>query len=574
MKRLYTLLLLSIFLLAGCSGSGDAAKGGKPDQPPPGVPKELTNKERLQYSEELVKLFDQFYAPLSWKAELNGLVFDDVSEKLLGNARRVLIPEDDFLSALFSYVASFDDAHVSIAVSSPKSAELPVKFEAIGEDIVIREIDREIISEEDFPFSAGDVLVSFDGNPTDKLLDNLGRYETVGYEPAQRRLLARRISSRMGSYMPEVPGGVAKLRIYSWERDSEEESYLSWLTWGDEEESLADPSTPIKDFKRIQIKKNPLDSLRQSVPSWINFAASDFETYEPFFQLWDNFNSRHSIEDSPYFSGTFELEGKTIGYLRIPTWMPYELEGDINFFLSEIDFFEKTTDALIVDQTNNLGGMICLGELFSGFFIDEPIQSVIFQVRASDYSIKMFEAMIEYSCEDENSDDCTVAKNLLNAINEAVAVGDELTKPMPLCQPDGMVYPVVDSNNNIVTYTKPVLMLSNELSMSTADMVPAILKDASRVTTFGSRTMGAGGSVGQVAIGDDAGWAISITQSIAVRPKEVETVDGIKTRYLENVGVEPDIEYIITLDDFFSDYVLYRNAVDQAVLSMLNNSEK
>ncbi|MBT3182549.1 MAG: hypothetical protein HN337_08600 [Deltaproteobacteria bacterium] len=570
MKRLYLLTFMAVFLLAGCSGSGSSPKGGKPDQPPPGSPKDFTREERLKYSETLVALFDDFYAPLSWKEDLNSLAYDDISESLLGKARRTVIQEEDFLSSLFSFIASFDDAHVSLAILSPKSAELPVSFEAIGDDIVVREVDRSILSESEFPFYPGDLLKSFDGMTTEKLLEELGRYETFGYEPAQRRWLARRISSRAGAYQPEVPEGVAKLKIHSWMRDDDEDVSLSWLTWGNEEESLTHPSTPIKNFKSAPIEKNPLDILRQGVPSWIRGQAEDFETFEPFFSVWNNFKSRYSSEESVYYSGTFMLEGKTIGFLRIPSWMPADPSEDLDFLSKEIAFYEKNTDALIIDQTNNLGGNICFGELFAGFFINEPIQSVIFQIRTSDIWTQQLEMMVEYSCEEEGSNDCIVAKNFLSAIDEAAARGDELTNPMPLCAYDGTIYPFVDANHKTITYTKPVMMLNNEISMSTADMVPAILQDAGRVTMFGSRTMGAGGSVQGVSIGDDEDWFITITQALAVRPNEIETQDGIRTRYLENIGVEPDIQYLITLDDFFSDYVLYRNAVDQSILSLLD----
>ena len=46
-----------------------------------------------------------------------------------------------------------------------------------------------------------------------------------------------------------------------------------------------------------------------------------------------------------------------------------------------------------------------------------------------------------------------------------------------------------------VSYTKPLMVLTDEFSASGADMFPAIIQSNNRGPLFGMRTMGAGGSV-------------------------------------------------------------------------------
>ena len=47
-----------------------------------------------------------------------------------------------------------------------------------------------------------------------------------------------------------------------------------------------------------------------------------------------------------------------------------------------------------------------------------------------------------------------------------------------------------------------------------------------------------------------------------------------ETNYLENTGVWPEIEYKITYDDFMSDFQFYRDAMIEAVLSLIDNKVK
>ena len=46
-----------------------------------------------------------------------------------------------------------------------------------------------------------------------------------------------------------------------------------------------------------------------------------------------------------------------------------------------------------------------------------------------------------------------------------------------------------------IAYTKPLMVMVDEFSASGADMFPAIIQDNHRGSIFGTRTMGAGGSV-------------------------------------------------------------------------------
>lgn len=151
---------------------------------------------------------------------------------------------------------------------------------------------------------------------------------------------------------------------------------------------------------------------------------------------------------------------------------------------------------------------------------------------------------------------------------QRIAEGKLLTEPIAYCNVSGTYEP------QATTYTKPLLVLINEFSISAGDFFPAYLKDNEIGTFFGSRTNGAGGSVRSFGPFGYFDLAINYTSTLAWRRKEVTTKNGIKTHYLEGVGVSPDIEYEITMDDFLNDYKDYKAAVEKALLDLIEKNNE
>jgi hypothetical protein len=114
-------------------------------------------------------------------------------------------------------------------------------------------------------------------------------------------------------------------------------------------------------------------------------------------------------------------------------------------------------------------------------------------------------------------------------------------------------------------FTRPILVLINELSISCGDFFPAILQDNKRAVLFGVRTSGAGGYVQEQEFHNSLGISkIRITSSIAVR------ANG---RPIENLGVSPDIRYKITADDIRNGYGGYAAAVNKAMAEVMGGGD-
>ena len=72
--------------------------------------------------------------------------------------------------------------------------------------------------------------------------------------------------------------------------------------------------------------------------------------------------------------------------------------------------------------------------------------------------------------------------------------GKALTGSLPLCTSSLVRDPLLDRDGNPIAYAKPLMMLIDEFSTSTADSVPGMIADARRGQLYGMRTNGAGGN--------------------------------------------------------------------------------
>ncbi|MBM3764727.1 MAG: hypothetical protein FJW32_04985, partial [Acidobacteria bacterium] len=116
------------------------------------------------------------------------------------------------------------------------------------------------------------------------------------------------------------------------------------------------------------------------------------------------------------------------------------------------------------------------------------------------------------------------------------------TGPIPLDDLSIERAPLTLPNGDVIAYAKPLMLLVDEMSASAADIFAATIQDNQRGALYGWRTMGAGGNVTTWNAGSYSQGFASLTESLMSRSQEVVTRDFPRTRYVENVGVRPDIE--------------------------------
>ena len=89
----------------------------------------------------------------------------------------------------------------------------------------------------------------------------------------------------------------------------------------------------------------------------------NFGSPVPIYGLPAGFRLRLAGGASEFFvTGTYMAEGKTIGFIRIPSYWPPSSALMTQIFEREIAFFQDNTDGLVIDDLRNPGGIVAFGE--------------------------------------------------------------------------------------------------------------------------------------------------------------------------------------------------------------------
>ncbi|HEY8279088.1 MAG TPA: S41 family peptidase, partial [Bdellovibrionota bacterium] len=320
-----------------------------------------------------------------------------------------------------------------------------------------------------------------------------------------------------------------------------------------------------KGLLRELMKRDIFNSVlpKETIEDMKQIGVSDIGSAKSMFKLPEG------AKEIPGFKITaaiYEAAGKKIGILRIPEY------GDNSFddvLAKALVVMEKDTDVLVLDQTNNPGGSVSLVSDIVGLFADKSYTDMTFKLRPSLKWKSEFDDINTKIADMLTADPTDFAANALKArfvylsqeVTDAMAQKRFLTNPVSLNLTGtfGMIQP-----NKSVRYTKPVLLLINELDFSGGDAFPAIMKDNGRVTLFGARTTGAGGNVVEYGPLAHSFFKFRLTESLMVRPNGA---------YVENYGVSPDVEYNMTEDDFMNDYRGYVKSFTVEALKLAGASQ-
>lgn len=553
MKKLTSVMLLSLLLTS-----------------PAFSQETLTNNQRNTDLTQLASMYAKNYAPYEWKRDVIG--FD--LYRLTPWLQRIHHSDDlDFQEALIEYVASLNDTHSFVSFPSNFSASLGFTVDIFDGKVLIDSINRSQLPVAQFPFAVGDELVALDGQPAQTLIESFRKYAILANQRSTDRYAASFIPQRFQSIMPHAPQlgdtAVASIRLFS--TGAVNNYVMPWLKIGVGVESQGPVPSPRRGNGRMFLSTDqessagsaltgkssafqvadlgvndntlpsymdPIRPLLNASAAKANYAVRGLGARSPIYALPAGFAVRLGTQSSHFFfSGTYVSNGVRIGLIRIPSMSPPNTALALQQLDQEMAFFNANTDVLVVDIMRNTGGSLSFTEAVAQRLIPTPFRTIGVEIRATATWVAAFEARLTSA--QLSGAPPEIIQNLQAAFNEVLrAYNEERGRSAPVSMNSTGAFILTPTPG---AYSKPLMVLTDEFTISAGDIIAAILQDNHRGPLFGMRTNGAGGSVVSFNCTAFTESKCTITVSLVNRGTVVTGTEFPSSPYIENIGVRPDI---------------------------------
>ncbi|HUQ93568.1 MAG TPA: S41 family peptidase [Bryobacteraceae bacterium] len=493
----------------------------------------------------MVSLYNTYYAPLAWKKA--AVSFDALDIKPWIDKVAATTTDLDFYEVCVQYISSLNDSHAGFIIPSDFNASLGFGVDIYDGALLIDNINRTVLPSALYPFGLSDELVSIDGVDAQEIASELAKYVPQGNPRASMRQGAARLTSRAQSRFPHAPDLPESATVVIKGQDGILEIYtIPWVKTGTPMEAGPVPS-PMGPGRTAVARLDPLEELqysgvsRQDTDGVLGYGARN-----PVFLagLPSTFARRLGANAADFFySGVFTVDDLKIGYLRIPHYAPPSQPMALAQFEAEIRFMNENTDGLVIDEMRNTGGNLCFGENIAVRLHQDSFRVTGFELRAYyNRMLAFYNSWINAINTGMPAEAISQYELLYKEMLVANQAGAIVTKTLPLCTSSLTRKPVFDQNGVMLAYRKPIMVIIDDFSTSTADSFAAILQDSGRALLYGMRTNGAGGNNISLSAGAYSETTVGMTIALQVRPKMFASPEFPATQYIENVGVRPDVE--------------------------------
>src|SRR5262249_5308115 len=346
------------------------------------------NQKLLDF-QQLAGLYDKQYGLYEWKRD--AIRFDLLKTGPWLDRVRHAATDLDFYEICVEYVASLQDAHASFTFPSSFSASLGFSVDIYDNAVLIDAISRSRLPSSRYPFQIGDELVSVDGVAAEDLIRKFLKYSVAANERSARRSAAGRITSRFQALMPHAYEIADNAEVTIRRQSGTVETFtIPWSKTGTPV-FQAGPVPTLDSARRRSAKDSepaagaeiapdylrPLLELQNdSVPRETYTNVLNIGGFFPIFELPETFVPRlgFGLQEN-FYTGTFRSAGKTIGFIRIPNFVPFPSAAVARQQLSdEMLYFQAHTDGLIIDEMRNSGGLISWQNTVCQYLIPGPFR--------------------------------------------------------------------------------------------------------------------------------------------------------------------------------------------------------
>jgi hypothetical protein len=527
--------------------------------------------------------YAKHYAPYEWKRQLFN--FDALEIGPWLEQVRKSKDDLDFIEICARYVASLRDTHSSYFLPSTFSATLGLHADIYDGKAVIDNITRSRLPVNQYPFAVGDEIVEMDGKPVEEWLNYFEQFVYNANPRSARRRAAQALAFRGQFSAPRAHEiGDAATVVIRRRVSGELETYeMPWLKAGVPVIHVGNVPSPLRSGEAVPGTSREPDNERW-LPEWLDpladlrnerveqpgFDVLNVGSITPIWPLPSGFQRRMGNFGEPFLTGTYTSQGQRIGLIRIPNFSPPVATATaIRLFETEIAFLQANTDGLVIDITRNNGGDACYNEELQRRLIPHTMRGMAREIRATTRFLNNWYNALEAAR--RTNQPAHVIAQLEKRYQDVEAAFREnrgRTGPLPICNESLERLPAD------IVYTKPIMVLIDEFSISAADGFAAVLQDNKRALFFGWRTNGAGGTTGSFPVGIFSEGSASHTIAMHYRRDPVVTPEYPVTHYVENVGVRPDIEFdYMTVDNLVSNGRVFVDAFTAAMLEHIRKNQ-
>ncbi|HBY64552.1 MAG TPA: hypothetical protein DEH78_32430 [Solibacterales bacterium] len=544
--------ILRLLLLTGALGASAALA-------------QMTADQKAADFTSLSQFYVRHYTPANWKIEQFGFDLANIGPWLT----RVRATRNDleYYDLVIEYLASLKDGHIRYTLPSNFQAYLRFDLDIYDGKTLIEFISP-AFARNRFPIEIGDEVVSVDGVTSEEWIRRLSKYGEGANDSATRRRAADFITFRPQSAIPwaanigetasvvvRKPSGAEATYDIPWAkfatpivnlppvsgprlsaaakptliRDRSaryEDIARNWGLWTGPRPTPEEPLTPSE-------KLIAETQIAEAHPADVALIGLGQPT--PLYNPPPGFRLRLGARSTDQFvSGTFPVDGQTIGWIRIFTFSPSNSALALSQFRQEITELQQSTSALVIDVMHNPGGSACYALELLRFLVPQPFWGVGYWIKPTQTWKTYFEARALNAAGPNVAQwEREVLQQYYNVVSAAYEKGEE-TGVFPICSSSLTAFP------QDVVYTKPVILLTNEFSVSAGDIFPALFQDANRGKIAGIRTGGLGGNVNDYFHTGVIEANLRITRSLFVRERAYASPTG-PTSLIENAGVQPDV---------------------------------
>jgi hypothetical protein len=197
---------------------------------------------------------------------------------------------------------------------------------------------------------------------------------------------------------------------------------------------------------------------------------------------------------------------------------------------------------MVIDIMHNPGGSPDYADAIYSHISPQPYQvlHVVWKPNLYILSDTYFQLAV---AEANHADANTIAfyRAQYDQVNAAYLQGAALTPPFPQLGTTDLRDPAKDGMGHILAYSKPIMLLADDQSVSAADAFAAEFQDNQRGIVFGIRTDGGGGNVVRAPAGTYSQGQTGVEANLNVRNHIVNVPGYPPAPYFDNIGVQPDI---------------------------------